>query len=190
MTNTGKRFQITPCPLQGLHRIERLALEDSRGWFERLYCFNTFSALGLKKTVQQMNRSFTVQKGSVRGMHFQRAPMIETKLVSCTRGEVFDVAVDLRPDSPTYLKWHGEVLSASNRRSLLIPDGFAHGFQTLSDDCEMLYLHTTAFAAELADGLNPLDPKLAIAWPLAVTEMSPGDQNRPMLTAEFKGLIV
>ena len=87
------------------------------------------------------------------------------------------MAVDLRPDSPTYLKWHGEILSASNRRSLLIPDGFAHGFQTLSDDCEMLYLHTTAFAAELADGLNPLDPKLAITWPLAVTEMSPGDQQ-------------
>ncbi len=121
MTNTGKRFQITPCPLQGLHRIERLALEDSRGWFERLYCFNTFAALGLKQTIQQMNRSFTVKKGSVRGMHFQRAPMVETKIVSCTQGEVFDVAVDLRPDSPTYLNWHGEVLSASNCRSLLFP---------------------------------------------------------------------
>ena len=183
-----ERFQVKPGTLAGLQVITRQPIVDARGWFERAYCFDTFTKLGIHKTIAQINRSFTAQKGGVRGMHFQLAPFIETKIVSCLQGEVFDVALDLRPDSPTFLQWHGEVLSASNHRSLLIPDGFAHGFQALSENCELLYLHTQNFAPDAASGLNPLDPKLAIRWPLPVTEMSEGDQTRPMLTADFEGI--
>lgn len=181
------RFEVQPTKLAGLQVITRQPIVDSRGWFERAYCFDTFTQLGINKTISQINRSFTLQKGSVRGMHFQTTPFAETKVVSCLKGEVFDVAVDLRAGSPTFLEWHGEVLSADNQRSLLIPEGFAHGFQTLSADCEMLYLHTQKFDPASSSGINPLDPKLAISWPLAVTEMSEGDKYRPMLD-NFEGL--
>ena len=184
----SERFQVTPGSLAGLQVITRQPMVDSRGWFERTYCFESFAELGLDQTIAQINRSFTLQKGSVRGMHFQTAPFIETKIVSCLKGEVFDVAVDLRPDSPTFLQWQGEILSADNHRSLLIPDGFAHGFQTLTDDCELLYMHTQNFAPEASGGLNPLDPKLAIAWPLPVTEMSEGDKHRAMMASNFEGI--
>ena len=181
------RFKVQASKLAGLQVIMRQPIVDSRGWFERVYCADTFAQLGIAKTISQINRSFTAQKGSVRGMHFQTAPFMETKLVSCLRGEVFDVAVDLRANSPTYLQWHGEILSADNQRSFLIPEGFAHGFQTLSADCEMLYLHTQKFDPASSGGINPLDPRLAISWPLAVTEMSEGDKHRSMLD-NFEGL--
>ncbi len=181
------RFTVQPNKLAGLEVITRQPIVDARGWFERAYCVDTFAELGVTKTISQINRSFTVQKGSVRGMHFQTAPFAETKFVSCLKGEVFDVAVDLRAHSPTFLQWHGEILSADNLRSLLIPEGFAHGFQTLSADCEMLYLHTQKFDPASSSGINPLDPKLAISWPLAVTEMSESDKHRPMLD-NFEGL--
>ena len=181
------RFKVQASKLAGLQVITRQPMVDSRGWFERAYCADTFAQLGIAKTISQINRSFTAQKGSVRGMHFQTAPFMETKFVSCLRGEVFDVAVDLRANSPTYLQWHGEILSADNQRSLLLPEGFAHGFQTLSADCEMLYLHTQKFDPASSGGINPLDPRLAISWPLAVTEMSDGDKHRPMLD-NFEGL--
>jgi dTDP-4-dehydrorhamnose 3,5-epimerase len=184
----AERFLVQTSKLAGLHVITRQPIVDSRGWFERAYCFDSFAEFGLNKTISQINRSFTVQKGSVRGMHFQVAPFVETKIVSCLRGEVFDVAVDLRADSATFLQWHGEILSASNNRSLLIPDGFAHGFQTLTDDCEMLYLHTQKFDPQSSSGINPLDPQLAIDWPLAITEMSDGDRHRPMMLPTFEGL--
>ena len=182
-----ERFVAQVSKLAGLQVITRQPIVDSRGWFERTYCADTFAQLGISKTISQINRSFTSQKGSVRGMHFQTAPFAETKFVSCLNGEVFDVAVDLRANSPTFLQWHGEILSASNQRSLLIPEGFAHGFQTLSTDCEMLYLHTQKFDPASSSGINPLDPKLAISWPLPVTEMSDGDKHRPMLD-NFEGL--
>jgi dTDP-4-dehydrorhamnose 3,5-epimerase len=186
-----ERFEVKTSKLAGLQIIIRQPIVDARGWFERAYCVDTFAELGISKSIYQINRSFTVQKGSVRGMHFQTAPFMETKFVSCLRGEVFDVAVDLRAGSPTFLQWHGEILSAANQRSLLIPEGFAHGFQTLSADCEMLYLHTQKFDPASASGINPLDPRLAIRWPLPITEMtemSDGDRHRPMMLPTFEGL--
>ncbi|MEN9670469.1 MAG: hypothetical protein RL018_746 [Pseudomonadota bacterium] len=186
-----ERFEVKASQLAGLQVITRQPIVDARGWFERAYCADTFAELGLTKTISQINRSFTAQKGSIRGMHFQTAPFAETKFVSCLRGEVFDVAVDLRAGSPTFLQWHGEILSAANQRSLLIPEGFAHGFQTLSADCEMLYLHTQKFDPASASGINPLDPRLAIRWPLPITEMtemSDGDRHRPMMLPTFEGL--
>jgi dTDP-4-dehydrorhamnose 3,5-epimerase len=186
-----ERFAVKASQLAGLQVITRQPIVDARGWFERAYCADTFAELGIAKTISQINRSFTAQKGSIRGMHFQTAPFAETKFVSCLRGEVFDVAVDLRAGSPTFLQWHGEILSATNQRSLLIPEGFAHGFQTLSTDCEMLYLHTQKFDPASASGINPLDPRLAIRWPLLITEMtemSDGDRHRPMMLHTFEGL--
>ena len=185
------RFVVQTSKLAGLQVITRQPIVDARGWFERAYCADTFAELGITKTISQINRSFTAQKGSIRGMHFQTAPFAETKFVSCLKGEVFDVAVDLRAGSPTFLQWHGEILSADNQRSLLIPEGFAHGFQTLSADCEMLYLHTQKFDPASSSGVNPLDPRLAIEWPLTITEMtemSEGDRHRPMMLPTFEGL--
>jgi dTDP-4-dehydrorhamnose 3,5-epimerase len=183
-----ERFEVKTSKLAGLQVITRQPIVDARGWFERAYCADTFTELGISKAISQINRSFTMQQGSVRGMHFQTAPFAETKFVSCLKGEVFDVAVDLRAGSPTFLQWHGEILSASNQRSLLIPEGFAHGFQTLSADCEMLYLHTEKFDPASSSGFNPLDANLAIHWPLPITEMSDGDRHRPMMLPTFEGL--
>lgn len=186
-----ERFEVKSSKLAGLQVVTRQPIVDARGWFERAYCLDAFASMGITKSIYQINRSFTAQKGSVRGMHFQIVPFAETKFVSCLRGEVFDVAVDLRANSPTFLQWHAEVLSSSNQLSMLIPEGFAHGFQTLSSECEMLYLHTQKYDAASASGINPLDPRLAIDWPLPITdttEMSEGDRNRPMMLPTFEGL--
>ena len=136
---------------------------------------------GWRKPIAQINHTFTQRQGTVRGMHFQRAPHAEMKLVNCIRGTVFDVAVDLRASSETFLRWHAEELTPDNGRSLLIPEGFAHGFQALSDDCELVYLHSAAYAPGAEAGVNPLDPRLGVCWPLPITEMSTRDAGHPML---------
>jgi dTDP-4-dehydrorhamnose 3,5-epimerase len=123
-------------------------------------------------------------------MHFQHPPHAETKFVCCLRGEVFDVAVDLRRGSPTFLLWYAEILSADNHKTLVIPEGFAHGFQTLTKDCEMLYFHTAAYQAGSEGGLNTQDPRLAIQWPLDITEQSARDMAHPMLEQDFKGVAI
>ena len=182
------RFTITPTALAGLQCIQRQPLQDARGFLARLFCAEELAAAGWPGPVAQINHTHTAERGAVRGLHYQRPPAPEAKLVSCLRGAVWDVAVDLRANSPTFLQWHAQELSAQNHCALLIPPGFAHGFQALTDNCELLYLHTQNFAPEAASGLNPLDPKLAIAWPLPVTEMSEGDKTRPMMTADFEGI--
>ena len=125
-------------PLSGLKVLQRKPISDSRGYLERFFCTEELEALALGKHIAQINCTLTANLGTVRGMHFQRPPHAEIKFVSCLRGEVFDVAVDLRNNSPTFLCWHAEVLSADNHKTLVIPEGFAHGFQTLADNCEML----------------------------------------------------
>lgn len=124
----------------------------------------------------------------MRGLHFQRPPHTETKLVSCIRGAVGDVAVDLRVGSPTYLSWYAEQLSAETSGAMLIPEGFAHGFQALTDGVELLHFHTAAYAPHTEDGLNPVDPRLAIEWPWPPGELSSRDTSLPWLTDEFEGL--
>jgi dTDP-4-dehydrorhamnose 3,5-epimerase len=123
-------------------------------------------------------------------MHFQHPPHAETKFVSCLRGEVFDVAVDLRQGSPTFLHWHAEILTADNHKTLVIPEGCAHGFQTLTKDCEMLYLHTNAYRADAEGGLNAIDTRLAILWPLPITEQSERDSTHPFVSEDFCGVTV
>lgn len=182
------RLTVNDLPLRGLKRVERQRLGDARGFLARVFCADELALAGWHSPVAQINHSFTAARGTVRGMHFQRPPQAEMKLVSCLRGEVWDVAVDLRIDSPTYLKWHAERLSAENNRALLIPEGFAHGFQTLSDNVELLYCHSAAYAPDAEDGLNPRDPHLAIAWPLPVTELSTRDAALPSLSAAFQGI--
>jgi dTDP-4-dehydrorhamnose 3,5-epimerase len=184
------RFQFTATPLSGLWSVQGTRLTDERGFLERLYCAEEFTAAGWREPIAQINHSFTRRRGAVRGLHFQHAPCAEDKLVNCLRGEVFDVAVDLRQGSPTLLQWHAEVLSASNGRALLIPRGFAHGFQALSQDCELLYLHSSAYAPQAEGALNVRDPRLAIAWPEPISELSPRDANHPLLGNDYAGIRV
>jgi dTDP-4-dehydrorhamnose 3,5-epimerase len=182
------RFQILTPLIAGLTLVERRQHADSRGFLSRLYCAEEFRAIGVRSSISQINHTLTRRKGTIRGMHYQLPPHAETKVVSCLRGEIFDVAVDLRKNSPTFLKWHGEILSATNLRSLIIPEGFAHGFQTLTDDCELVYFHTAAYEANSEAALHARDPRLKIAWPIEITEMSDRDRNHPFLSPEFSGI--
>lgn len=182
------RFTITDLPLTGLKRVQRQRLGDSRGFLARLFCADELDAADWTQPIAQINHTFTAKRGTVRGMHFQRSPHAEMKLVSCIRGEVWDVAVDLRVGSPTFLHWHAERLSAENGCALLIPEGFAHGFQALTDDVELFYCHSAAYAAQAEGGLNPADPRLGIRWPLAIAELSARDAGHALITADFEGV--
>jgi len=179
---------VTPTPLAGLQVVQRKRLEDSRGFFSRVFCAEELAEAGFARPVAQVNLTLTRQRGAVRGLHFQYPPHAEDKIVSCLRGEVFDVAVDLRRGSPTFMRWHAERLSADNQRSLLIPQGFAHGFQALSEDCELHYLHSMPYAPSAEGALNVRDPSLAIAWPLPITDLSPRDASHEHVGASFPGL--
>ena len=182
------RFDVLDTTLAGLQVLQRKPIGDSRGYLERLFCVDELQTLIPGKHIAQINHTLTESRGTVRGMHFQRPPHAEIKFVSCLRGEVFDVAVDLRDNSPTFLRWHAEVLSADNHKTLVIPEGFAHGFQTLTDDCEMLYFHTAAYQPGAEGGLNAQDPRLAIQWPLPVAGLSPRDAAHPLLNNDFTGV--
>jgi dTDP-4-dehydrorhamnose 3,5-epimerase len=146
------------------------------------------AAAGWSKPIAQINHTRTFKRGTVRGLHFQLPHCAEMKLVSCIRGELWDVAVDVRAGSKTFLQWYGEQLSADNGCALLIPEGFAHGFQSLTDDVELLYCHSAAYSAAAESGLNATDPKLAITWPLPIAERSLRDTQLPMVNDQFTGL--
>lgn len=184
------RFDILETSLQGLQLIRRKPLGDSRGYLERMFCQSDLAEQLKGRSIVQINHTLTVKKGTLRGMHFQYQPFAETKFVMCLKGEVYDVAVDVRAGSPTFLHWHGEILNAANQKTLLIPEGFAHGFQTLTDNCEMLYFHTAAYYSNAEAALNALDPKLDIAWPLSVSEQSPRDKEHPMINPDFQGVVL
>ena len=136
----------------------------------------------------QINHSYTSKRGTLRGLHFQYPPHSEMKMVSCIRGEVLDVVVDIRKGKPSFLKYHEEVLSANNRKILVIPEGFAHGFQALTDDCEMLYLHTAPYCQSSEGGINANDPLLSIPWPLPINQRSARDASHPMIEKDFMGV--
>ena len=186
----SRHFDFIETPIAGLHRIDRKLITDNRGFFSRFFCADEFKQIGLEQPIAQMNHTLTRQKGSIRGMHFHYQPHAETKIVSCIQGEVFDVAVDIRKNSPTFLQWHAELLSAENKSSLYIPAGFAHGFQALTDDCELIYLHTGFYTPDKEGALNTLDSMLAIDWPFEVAEISDRDRNHPMLDSQFEGVVV
>lgn len=183
-------FDLFETSLPGLMLIHRAPLGDSRGYFERLFCGQEFQALIPGKNIEQVNHTLTTKRGTIRGMHFQYPPYAETKFVSCLHGEVYDVAVDLRQGSPTFLHWHAEILSDANHKTLVIPEGFAHGFQTLTEGCEMFYLHTAAYRPDAEGGLHSQDPRLAICWPQPIAELSPRDAAHPLLHDDFVGVTI
>lgn len=184
------RFQCVNLSINGLVLVERQRIGDDRGHFSRLFCALELGSAGWHRPVVQINHTMTRKKGTVRGLHFQRPPHAEMKLVSCLRGEIWDVAVDVRADSPTFLLWHAETLSAENGRALLIPEGFAHGFQSLSDNVELIYCHSAAYEPTSETGLSWNDPALNIAWPLPITEMSARDRAHPLIGSDFQGIAV
>ena len=176
---------FTETSLAGAFVIDLDMRQDNRGFFARTFSRDEFTARGLEPTVVQANVSFNHRKGTVRGMHFQFPPAAETKLVRCTRGSIVDVIVDLRPESPTFLQHTSVDLSADNRRSLYVPQRFAHGYQVLEDGAEVTYITSEDYAPQHEGGLSYDDPALAIAWPLEATEMSPKDRVwRPWTEAE------
>jgi len=183
----SQRLEFIPTLLDGLYSINRKPIKDQRGFFNRLFCAEEIAEIGLKHPIVQINHTMTRQKGAIRGLHFQHIPYTETKIVTCIKGKVFDVAVDIRKNSPTFLQWHAEELSADNKVSLYIPDGFAHGFQALTNDCELLYMHSEFYQSDAEGALNVLDPRLSIEWPLEITEISERDNNHSMINM-FKGI--
>lgn len=173
---------FAPAPLVGAYVIELELLEDERGFFARSFCQDEFAAHGLNPCLAQCNVSFNRRRGTLRGMHFQGAPHEEAKLVRCTQGAIWDVVVDLRASSPTFKRWHAVELSAANRRSLYVPEGVAHGFQTLTEDSEVLYLMSTSFRPEAARGVRWDDPAFGIDWPIAQPFMAERDRAFPLFT--------
>jgi dTDP-4-dehydrorhamnose 3,5-epimerase len=156
--------------------------EDERGRFMRAWCAREFAEQGIQFTPVQANMGLSVRKGTTRGMHFQTAPALEAKLVRCTRGVMFDVVLDLRPESQSYRQWYGVELSADNGRMLYIPEGCAHGYQTLEDATEMHYMASEVYTPNAATGVRFDDPAFGIRWPLAATVVSEQDRNWPLVS--------
>ena len=184
----GKAVNTRPTRIPGLVVVETTPHIDNRGAFARLYCERELAGFIGSRRIVQINHSRTSAIGTVRGLHYQRPPHVEMKLVRCLKGGVWDVAVDLRHDSPTFLHWHAEELTPANSRMMVIPEGFAHGFQVIEPDSELLYLHTAFYEPEAEGGLRHDDPSLAINWPLAVTDLSARDASHPLIDFNFFGI--
>lgn len=184
------RFSITSTPLLGVMRVQRQPLADARGALTRMFCVQELAAAGWHGPIAQINHTRTTQRGTVRGLHYQRPPAAESKLVSCLQGAIWDVVVDLRSGSPTFLHWYAEELSAQNHTALLIPPGCAHGFQALQDDTELLYLHSAPHAPDCEAAIHVSEPRLAINWPLPIANLSARDAAHPLLTSEFAGIVL
>lgn len=159
-------MKFIPASLAGAYVVEPERLEDERGYFARTFCRDEFAAHGLNPELVQCNVSFNAKKGTLRGMHYQTKPHEEAKLVRCTRGAIFDVIIDIRPESPTFRNWFAVELSAANGRMLYVPEGFAHGFQALEDGSEVFYQMSERYAPESARGIRWNDPAFGVRWPL------------------------
>ncbi|MDD5462888.1 MAG: dTDP-4-dehydrorhamnose 3,5-epimerase [Methylococcales bacterium] len=181
-------MNVLQTSIHGVSVVETTPFCDERGLFARLYSENELAEVIGQRRIVQINYSRTHAVGAVRGLHYQRSPHAEMKLVRCLKGRVWDVAVDLRAGSATFLQWHAGELLPDNARMLVIPEGCAHGFQVLEANSELLYLHTTAYRPEAEGGVAYNDPTLNIAWPLPVTELSQRDRQHTMLGADFLGL--
>lgn len=172
-------MKFVPLPLEGAFLIEPEPVADERGFFARTFCREEFSAHGLNPGLLQCSLSFNTRKGTLRGMHYQTEPHQEVKLVRCTMGSIYDVIIDLREDSATFKKWASAELTADNRRSVYIPEGFAHGFLTLADNCEVFYQMSELFRPECTAGVRWNDPAFSIDWPGDVSIISERDRNHP-----------
>lgn len=174
-------MKFIPLSLSGAYEVQLEPRSDERGFFARMYCDDEFAANGLNTNWAQINMSHSVEVGTLRGMHFQRSPHREVKLVRCLRGTVADVIVDLRSESDTYGKHVTIELSGDLRNAIYIPEGFAHGFQTLKSNSELQYFHSSPYTPSSEGGVNPLDPALAIDWPLEPRNLSERDTTLPRL---------
>jgi dTDP-4-dehydrorhamnose 3,5-epimerase len=181
-------MEILSTPLPDLYVVNTAYHNESRGGFARLFCDKELSVLLGERKIVQINHSVSKLKGSIRGLHFQHPPAAEMKIVRCLKGRVFDVAIDLRKNSSTFLKWHAEILSAENAKAFVIPEGFAHGFQVLDSNSELLYLHTAHYQPQYEDGLGFDDPFIGIRWALPVTEVSDKDRCYSFLNESFIGI--
>ena len=170
---------FTETKLKGAFVIDVKKLEDARGFFGRAWCEREAAEHGLATRMVQSNISLSHKKGTLRGLHFQRPPFEEDKLVRCTRGTIVDIIVDLRPESPTHKQWIAVELRSHAHRMLYVPKGFGHGFQTLEDNCEVLYQTSEFYAAKHATGVRYEDPAFGITWPLPISEISPSDSGWP-----------
>ena len=176
--------------LKGAYIIDLEPFQDERGFFARTFCSNEFKSIGHEKQFVQFNHSCTNQQGTIRGLHYQKPPHAEIKLIRCVRGAVYDVIVDIRKDSLTFLQHIGVELSAENKTMIYVPEGFAHGFQTLEDYTELIYHHTTFYTPGVEGGMKFDEPKLAIDWPLPLSVLSEKDRNQPYLDQTFDGIIL
>jgi dTDP-4-dehydrorhamnose 3,5-epimerase len=181
-------MKFHPTPLSGAFTIELDKRGDDRGFFARLFCDQEFGAAGIPTAISQINNALSSRAGTLRGMHYQLAPSAEIKVVRCIRGAVYDVIVDLRPDSPTFTQWFGAELSAENRLMMYAPRGFAHGLMTLTDDAETLYLASTPYDPQRERGLRYNDPRFGIVWPRSITEISEKDRTWPDFHPDFHGI--
>jgi dTDP-4-dehydrorhamnose 3,5-epimerase len=184
----GAQLKTRSTPIAGLMLASSVPSTDHRGSFARLFCIESLREVLGQRHIVQVNQSVTRLEGAVRGLHYQRAPHAEMKLVRCLRGRVWDVAVDLRAGSATFLQWHAEELTPENAHMMIIPEGCAHGFQVLSHDSELLYLHTALYEPGAEGGIRPTDPELGIAWPLPVSDLSARDAALPLIDSAFAGL--
>lgn len=182
------RMKLHSTPLQGLYEILTTPTGDARGHFTRLFCEQELAFMRPHLHFTQINLSETRGRGTLRGMHYQTPPAAEAKLIRCLRGRVFDVAVDVRAASPTFLHWHALELAEDNDRAVFIPEGFAHGFQTLTDEAHLLYMHTAPWTPACEAGLRHDDPRLAIDWPLLVTTVSERDRGYALIDNAFAGV--
>jgi dTDP-4-dehydrorhamnose 3,5-epimerase len=174
-------MRFTPTKLDGAYLVELETHSDERGFLARAWCAREFEAHGIDHRIAQINVSYNVKRGTLRGMHYQLAPHAEAKVVRCTHGAIFDVIADLRVESATYLEWFAVVLDASNRNMLFVPEGFAHGFQTLADETEVLYLMSEFYQPDVYWGFPHDDPSVGIDWPLPVTLISEQDRRWPAI---------
>lgn len=181
-------MNIRQTKISGVVIVESTVFKDHRGAFSRLYCEQELNEVIGARRIVQINHSHTSTKGAVRGIHFQHPPHAEMKLIRCLKGRVWDVAVDLRADSNTFLQWHAEELSAENHKMMVIPEGCAHGFQVLEFESELLYLHTAFYQPSAEAGLRYDDPRLAITWPLPVADLSSRDQQHALITSDLSGI--
>lgn len=181
-------MNILPTPIPNLKIVETTPNIDMRGVFTRLYCERELTDLTGHRRIVQINHSRTVKAGTVRGLHYQHPPHAEMKMVRCLKGRVWDVAVDLRKYSPTFLSWHAQELTPDNTCMMVIPEGFAHGFQVLEPDSELLYLHTASHTPSAEGGLRYDDPSLNIDWPMVVADLSERDAKHPLIDSTFQGV--
>lgn len=170
-------MRFSPTNLAGAYVVEPEPISDDRGFFARTWCRNEFSVNGLNPSLVQCNVSYNLSRGTLRGMHYQKMPYAEAKLVRCTQGAIYDVIIDLRDHSDTFMQWFGLELTAENRKALYVPEGFSHGFLTLHDETEVLYQMSEFFHSESAAGVRWNDPAFSIKWPIDVKVISKRDQN-------------